>query len=647
MTLWESPLRNLRVAAVLSGALAALAFLNSLDNGFAYDDLPIIQENPAIQSLETLPEAVMSPYWPGEYGRGLGLWRPLTTGVYGLQWALWGGAPVGFHLVNVLLHAGVTAMAVLVLGQVLPVGSALLAGLLFAVHPVHVEAVSNVVGMAELLSAFFFLLACLIIQRRGRRLGLWSLLTVLSLYALAFLTKESAVTLLGVVLLLDSTQVDLRSRELGRYLRDRWPLYGGMAVVAGLLLLARYRILGSLARPFAPLGADLLEQIPRIWTVASTWPHVFRLLFFPKDLSSDYSPAVIPISMGWNLANVLGVLLVLATLVLALASWRRGSAGRGLASSRALGWGVVWFVITISPTSNLVFLSGILLSERTLYLPSVGFVAALAWLLMRFRQERPRLALSLILLILSLMAVRSWTRTPTWKDNLEVFNTLVADHPEAGRSQWVLGDVYFQVGRVSEALRSYRLAIGIIGGHYTLLGEVGKRLAGEGYDQPAELILRYAWEDRPDLGFAPGLLATIYNRQGLWEKAEAAARASLADDPVQPVQYHILARALEAQGRLDEAVEARWGAIRNGEGEHWEQWGWLAELEMARGDSLAARRALDSARAHAGGPGESRGMERFFRGLGLLEVEDSVSDPARDLQNTIPLHRPLPAPWSP
>lgn len=636
MTLWESPLKELRVAAVIAWAVAALAFANSLDNGFAYDDIQIIQENATIHSLETLPEAVLSPYWPGEYGRGLGLWRPVTTGIFGLEWALWGNSPVGFHLVNVLLHAGVSALVVLLLGAFLPGVVAFLGGLLFAVHPVHVEAVSNVVGMAELLSALLFLLACLVVQRSGRRMGVRRLLALLFLFSLAFLTKESAITLPGVVLLLDSAGSEIRIRDTWGYIRDRWGLYLAMTLMAGLLLLIRYRVLGSLARPFAPLGADLLEEIPRIWTVASTWPHLFRLLFFPMELSADYNPGVIPISLGWNLTNTLGVVLVLATLAFAVFTWRQGRLSPERLGPRAMAWGIVWFTITISPTSNLVFLSGILLSERTLYLPSVGFVAALAWLLVRFYRDRPRFALSLVVATLALMAARSWTRTPTWRDNMEVFNTMIRDHPEAGRSQWILGDVYFQLGRVSDGLRSYRLAIGMIGGHYTLLSEVGRRLAGNGYDQAAELVLSYAWDDRPDLGFAPGLLATIYNRQGRWKEAEAAARASLADDSVQAVQYHILSLALEAQGRLDEAVEARLGAIRNGEGGHWEQWGWLAELQMARGDSVAAREALDSARARSDGAEELRQIDSFFRSLGLLERGGALSDTARILQNTRP-----------
>jgi len=584
---------------VLSWALAVGVYFNASANEFAYDDNLIVLENTGIQSLDSLPKAMLEPYWPGRYGQGLGLWRPVATGLFGLEWALFDGNPVGFHVVNVLLHSGVTVLVVLLLGEILPVPAALVGGLLFAVHPVHVEAVANVVGVAEILAAFFFLWACLLIMRGGERIGGGRLAAILALYAFAFLTKESAITLLGMVLLLDSSRADIRIRDLGVYLRSRWALYAGMLVVAVAVLWGRYLVLGSLAHPFAPLGASILEEIPRIWTVAATWPHVVRLLFLPLDLSVDYGPAVIPIAYGWNASNVTGAVLVFGALLVALFSWRRGPLGTRQASPRAIGWGVVWFVITLAPTANIVFLSGILLSERTLYLPSVGFVAALAWGLLSFWAVRPRLAPVLVAAILLFGVVRTWTRTPTWQNNMEVFHRLTADHPEAGRSQWVLGDSHMTVGQVEEGLRAYRVAIGILGGHYNLLVGVSRNLISAGYDDAAAFLLRYAWEQRPEFGVAPGLLAHIYDKKGEYPEAEEAARYSLAKDSTDPVLYHTLARALQAQGKTREAIEARWGAIRYGEGGHMEQWVWLAELYREAGDSIGTAMALDSARARA------------------------------------------------
>ncbi|MFH1765353.1 MAG: hypothetical protein ABIF09_14280, partial [Gemmatimonadota bacterium] len=258
MKLWDSPFRTLRTAAVLCWALAIAVFFNAPGNEFAYDDNFIVLENAGIQSLETLPQALVEPYWPGRYGPGLGLWRPVATAVLGAEWALFDGNPVGFHVVNLLLHSGVTVLVVLLLGELLPVAGAFMGGALFAVHPVHVEAVANVVGVAEILSAFFFLWACLLILRARNAMGSGRLLAFLFLYVMAFLTKESAITLLGVVLLLDSSKYDLGLKELGSYLTRRWVLYSGMLVAAGLLTLGRFLVLGGLAEPYAPLGASIL-----------------------------------------------------------------------------------------------------------------------------------------------------------------------------------------------------------------------------------------------------------------------------------------------------------------------------------------------------------------------------------------------------
>jgi len=637
MRIWDSPLRSSRSAAVLSAALAVLLFANSLANGFAFDDNPIIRDNLPLHSLKSLPGALAAPYWPGEHGQSLALWRPLATAAYGLEWTLWDGAPVGFHLFNVLLHGAVTALVVLLLAELMPVAGAFVAGLVFAVHPIHVEAVSNVVGRAEVLSAFFFLAACILLLRAGERLKPARLLLVLLLYGLAFLTKESAITLVGIVFLLDASRRELTLGNLGPYLQRRWPLYLGLLGVAGLILWARFLVLGNVARPFPPLGADLLEDVPRIWTVATTWPHIIRLLFFPKALVVDYGPAVIPLAFGWNPGNIVGVVMVLALLTLSLVTWRSGTEMKpGSLSSRALGFGVLWFVVTLSPTSNIFFLSGILLSERTLYLPTVGFVAVMGWVVLRLHRERPRLTPALVAVALVLLGGRSWSRTPTWKNDLEVFNTLIAEHPESGRSQWILGDLYWAAGRRTEALRAYRVAIGILGGHYSLMTELGRTFLGAGYYDAAGVVLTYAWRDRPEFGVAPGLLATVYDRQGRHEEAEHVSRLRLAEDSTDAVQYHLLSRALEAQGRFKEAADARMASIRHGEGDHWEQWGWLARLELAGGDSALAWAALDSARRRVGTPEEFRQLDSLARALREGGGPVSLLDSAKDLHNPRP-----------
>ena len=588
---WESGRWSPRAAALAAAVAGVLAFANSIGNDFAYDDRLIVLGNEEIQSLETLPGTFGKPYWPNAHGKELGLWRPVATIVYGLQWALWDGDATGFHVVNVILNSLAAAMVAILLGHLLPVSAALMGGLLFAVHPVHAEAVANVVGMAELLSANLYLGACVVVARCGGRMACWPLLLTAGLFLLAMLVKESAVTLPGAVLLIDGARRDLRLGAVRSYLRDRWRLYGALAAVTAVVFAGRVAVLGSVADPFPPLGAEILAsgEVPRVWTVLGTWPELFRLLFFPLDLSADYAPAVIPVAYGWTVRGVLGLALGLGALCIAWGTWRTGRLSPEQLAPRAVGFGIVWFVITILPTSNLFFLTGVLLAERTLFLPSVGFAAGAGWMLVQFRRERPRAGTAVALAVLSLLCCRTVARNPSWKDSATVFATLVREHPESGRAMWLIGDLHFRRGDHALGLAAYGRAVGTLGGSYTLLSEIGRRLVAEGLDRAGEHLLWRAWRDRPDFGLAPGLLAVLHDRQGRWERSEEAARAALAAEPDNVIQAHLLARSLAGQGRIDEAVAARLNVIRLGEDTP-EQQKWLAELELcARDDTARAR----------------------------------------------------------
>jgi tetratricopeptide (TPR) repeat protein len=618
-----SPWSSVKSAALLCALIAIAFHFNALGNEFAYDDVHFLPEHEELHDARNLPRLMLEPYWPGEFGTELGLWRPGTTLSLGLQWALWQDRGMPYHLVNVIAHGAATALVVLLLGALATVPIALLGGLVFAVHPVHVEAVSNIVGLAEVQAAVFFLAACLVHLRAGpalratdeprARYGPGRIAGVTALYLGAFLTKESAVTLPGAVFLLDCARERLGLAEVGAYLRRRWPLYAALAAAAALVLAVRFAVLGSLAAPLGPLGADLLAQgVPRIWTVAGIWTHYVRLMVFPADLSSDYSPNVLPIGLGWQALNIAGVALALMFLALAWVTWRDRDLERGSTSSRLIAFGVMWFVITISPISNVFFVAGVLLAERTLYLPSVGAVAVAGWLLARLVQNRPRVGWTVVTAVVLGMGVHSWRRTPTWEHTGTVFETMLRDYPQSGRSQWVLGDLFYMQGRVPESLRSYRIAIGILGGHHQLMTEIGKKLIGAKRYRAAEFVLEHAWQEEPEWGVAPGYLAISRFNQRDWLGAERWARVSLAADPDDPTISHILAGTLAEAGRYAEAIPWRENAIANGEGDRWEQWVALARLKLSVSDSAGARAAADSARARATTPEEIQQIGKQF-----------------------------------
>jgi hypothetical protein len=140
----------------LAVALAAAALLSAapgLGNGFVYDDVPIIVENPIVHELSLAPRVWTSGYWPS----GL-LYRPLAIQLFALEWAVGGGSPVVFHIVNTLLGLATAFLFWRLARRLLPPWPAWVGALLFAVHPVHVEVVGNAVGQTELLATAFALL---------------------------------------------------------------------------------------------------------------------------------------------------------------------------------------------------------------------------------------------------------------------------------------------------------------------------------------------------------------------------------------------------------------------------------------------------------------------------------------------------------
>jgi len=279
-------------AALLVALVGVGAYANSIGNGFALDDIGIVRENPAV-TAPTLEGALLAPYWP-DAREGSGLYRPVVIGGFALQWRLFDGATAGFHAVNVVGHAGVSVLLLYLLAALVPLAGALAGALLFAVHPVHVEAVANVVGQAEIIAAGCVLLACWLYwvgdawagARRGALVA-----AVTALYVIGLGAKEIAVALPALLVALDLAR---RSPPGWRQrLASRAPVLVCLLAVFATYMVVRTAVLGTATGEApAPALRDLTTS-ERIFTALSVWPEYLRLMLFPLDLASDYSPAVV------------------------------------------------------------------------------------------------------------------------------------------------------------------------------------------------------------------------------------------------------------------------------------------------------------------------------------------------------------------
>jgi tetratricopeptide (TPR) repeat protein len=422
---------------------AVAVYSNSLPNGFALDDVPLVRDNERIDSLSKIPRLLTSPYWPEEGGSS-GLFSPVTMISYALNRAFGGGSPFWYHTGNLLLHALASLLAWYCACRAgLERGAALLAAALFAVHPLHTEAVANIAGRAELLAAVFVLAAWILHRGEG-----WNAAAG-ACYLLALLSKENAV-LAPLLFLLDDR---LRNVRRGR----AYIAYGvALAVALPLRIVALGGLRGAESVAFIDNPPAFYGAAVRLATAAWVQLEYGLLFLWPARLSSDYSYDAIPVVQSALDPRLWAGLLWLAALAaLAVAGYMR---------SRTVALGAAVWILFMIPASNLFFPSGTLMAERLCYLPSLGGCLLAGWLArfaaVRWRRFAPVvIAVSLVLLAAS--SLRTAWRNPVWKDNatLALHDTRVM--PRSAKLHAGAGIALHDRGDVVEAEAAYRRALEI------------------------------------------------------------------------------------------------------------------------------------------------------------------------------------------
>lgn len=417
-------------------------YSNTLGFGAAWDDSRFVFNSGATDGISAIP-GMFTTQMVRDVPRARGAYRPLTASTYAMDWTVGRGNARFFHWTNVFLHVAVTLLVfVLLLRLRAPLAAAGLGSLVYAVHPVHVEAVANIAGRAELLVGLFMVGAA-VVYLGGR--GVFRGLAVLACFVGALLSKEHGITLPVLLVTLEVLRPGAEGRPVRRLL-DRAGLWAAMAGVGATYMLVRRAVLGTFSTSdVAPFIGDLSTG-RRITTAIANWLEYARLHVVPLDLSVDYGPAVIMPSGPGDLLFWAGLSVGIGLLVVAWRAWPR---------HRLATLGAAWFAVTMLPSSNLLVPIAQWLAERFFYVPSVGFsmLVAAAW------AARPpslggrerQLITAAVTLVLVGFSVRSWNRNARWEDSTTVIATLITEHPEAFRAQWYLGRLYFEQGRLDEA----------------------------------------------------------------------------------------------------------------------------------------------------------------------------------------------------
>ncbi len=553
---WLAPLFLVLFTFVMYSGALGFDFLN-------YDDLANVAANHHLVRLGAEDFKWMFT------GTAVLDYKPMVWLSYAADRLIWGMAPMGFHLGNIVLHAAnvllVFWIALFLLRRSGPAGlaeaGAALLALLFAVHPQRVESVVWISERKDVLYGFFYLASIAVYLRwtqAPRRSAYWGF-TILGI--LSMLSKPMAVTLPVILLLLDGL---LGRRNAGRLAIEKGPLF-----VAALLMSVR-TVLDHLGdRSLSPVVPLASTPIPGVGLAATLWMLPYGLVFYlkktfwPVDLSPLYPPQS---EVGFTMPYVLSAALVIALTAVFAIAWMRGSR-----------WPLflwLFFAVAILPA-----LPSRNVADRFTYLPSLGLLgmAAGVWLLVAVRASRVVLV-TLALAVVAWLAVLNWNYAGWWGASESLWRYTVSRTPSA-RAWYLLAQARFADGQYRQAVRSAGEALKIDPQMAVAWNLKGAIFAKMNRAPEAEESFRQATRLHGDMWEAYENLGTLLMTQGQADEAIESWEQALKLNPDAFTSHVGLARAYRDRRRNDLALSHVQAALAL-----WPSADWLREEMRALQD---------------------------------------------------------------
>ncbi len=544
-----SPLKTpgTKVLSVILAFVSVCVFLNAIQHGFVYDDIGVIEDNYFVRSLSNLPRLLGREYFQLSHEL---TYRPVVTLSYMLDYALWQLNPFGYHLTNVVLHAAsVVTFFLLMLRLVRTRATAVLAAVLFSIHPCVTEAVNAVGYREDVLAALFCFLSCLCLSLSRR----WVYYPLsLFAYALALFSKETALVaplfmLLYWVICLRNRPPFFHTPQEGVAESGALPTslkqepanpsivgfagyliryYLGYAVISVCYVWVRFV---AMKNPQEHAVGYIKGSVSvNFMTMAKVLASYVKLMFLPFHLSADYqmSPALTvfdaPFLASAALLVVAGTLFFIAIRTATVSNEARG-----------YGLFMACFFTALLPVMNIVPI-GHFMAERFLYLPSAGFCAILG---MAFCGKSPRctqyrvsgrfFVLPLMVITCVFFTTRTVLRNGDWLNEYTFWTKILEEQPKNFDARNNLGNYFYKQGMLDRAV----------------------------------LELEEAVKLKPDYPEGRNSLGTVYLAKGLIDKAIAEYLEAIRYKPVFPQAYYNLGNACIKKGMVDRGIACFQNAI--------------------------------------------------------------------------------------
>lgn len=480
-------------------------FSNTFQNDFVFDDLVVIRDNQILKNIKNLPQLFTSYY----YSSSAGLYRPLTMTSYALNYFLFGSGVWSFHLINILLHAlNCWLLFLLIYRLVNRKNLAYLTSFLFLILPIHTEAVTGLVGRAELLAFFFSFLTLLLLTVDQTKK--WYLPLAILCFLSALLSKETALAVLPIYFFITFYQKQLNKNTLKNLI--------GLGLTLIIYLVVRALILGPY---FLTNNATIVENplkfVPasaRIFTALKILALYLEKIIFPLHLSSDYSFNQIPaVTNLTNWSTLIG-LVILITLIYFLCQLRK--------TPLPIYLGSAIFFWSFLPISNLITPIGTIMAERLMYFPSAGICLIMAMFFQKLFQKKiwQWFGLAIFITLTIFYVIRTWQRNYDWRDEKTLYFSAVKVSPNSVLSRSNAGAMYILSGDYQQAEKEIIIANQIFPYYPHAVNNLGLIYHQKGEYEKAERQFLQTLEISPDYIPAKENLALNYLIWGKYTEAK-------------------------------------------------------------------------------------------------------------------------------
>jgi tetratricopeptide (TPR) repeat protein len=535
---------------LLSGGL----YLNSLNNTFTnWDDIGLILNNQRIRILDWQNiKEIFAPKKASTY-------QPIRMLSYAVDYHFWKLNPMGYRITNIIFYMLTCIMVFLTL-KILSTHLrekvsgdshfrvALFGSLIFAAHPVHVEAVTWLAARKEVLQGFFFFLSLYLYlkgrEERGKNRAIYLSLVLFS-FLLAILSKPSAVVFPAVILLYELTR---KKDSIIVFLRSHWFFFTLAVILSGIFTFVLMKVMLDSGGIKPYYGKTFFENG---LVVLYAFLRSIKLLSFTVNYSAAYSFSI-PLPV-YHIKNIIFTSITIALFILSFWSLKR---------TRVIFFSLFFFLITMLPFLNIIPIST-LLADRYVFIASFSYVFLLGILFDRFYQYNHKrfswnffkiLSVSIFLFLLIGYSYMTVYQNTIWRNSYTLWADAVEKNPESNTANALMGVVYMELGMDEEAVKYLEKAVQILPYDYQSRNNLGIVYGRMGQPEKALKELAIAHYLQPDNDHIKINLSILFQRQKEYQKAEEILKGLISKNGNNANLRYRLAMLYKEMGQDEMAI---------------------------------------------------------------------------------------------